>query len=302
LKLSKARLARMDAWMRANARPYDLAKWDLLFNGGTKDKLVEEMLKYQNSDGGFGNGFEADILLPDSAPMVSAEAVFLAYEYGLDCTADCFCRLLDYFERTVEDIPRFWQDAPPQIEDYPHGPWWGYSVSTTFSPNPCAVIASALIAHGTQSQQLLGTKVAERCFEFLLGTEPCDEHMCYNLQRLIERLQSIASPLVTSEIVSAMHSRLRDIVCYDETKWREYFPQPLDLADSPNSQWYADVEQGIERNLEFWLEDLSENDVWTPNFSWGVDTAQSRQATQNWKGHMAPKRAKILANFGILEL
>jgi hypothetical protein len=59
----------MDEWMRSNARSYDLAKWDYLFNGGSKDAIVEEMLKYQNADGGMGSGFEADVLCPLSAAI-----------------------------------------------------------------------------------------------------------------------------------------------------------------------------------------------------------------------------------------
>ena len=62
--LSKIQLSRMDEWMRSNARPYDLAKWDYLFHGGSKEAIVEEMLKYQNADGGMGSGFEADVLCP----------------------------------------------------------------------------------------------------------------------------------------------------------------------------------------------------------------------------------------------
>ena len=74
--LSKDQLLKMDAWMQINARPYDLAKWNYLFNGKAKDLIVAEMLKYQNADGGFGNGFEADVLCPLSAAIPTAEAIF----------------------------------------------------------------------------------------------------------------------------------------------------------------------------------------------------------------------------------
>ena len=50
----------MDDWMQSNARSYDFAKWNYLFNNGSKDAIVKEMLKYQNADGGMGSGFEAE--------------------------------------------------------------------------------------------------------------------------------------------------------------------------------------------------------------------------------------------------
>lgn len=62
--LTKKQLIRMNDWIQTNARPYDRAKWNYLFNGGSKDAIVEEMLKYQNADGGMGSGFEADVLCP----------------------------------------------------------------------------------------------------------------------------------------------------------------------------------------------------------------------------------------------
>ena len=87
-KLTKAQFSVMDAWMQTNARPLDLAKWNMLFHGGTKEQIVSEILAYQNPDGGLGNGFEPDVICPLSAAIPTAEAIFTAYEYGLDCTAD----------------------------------------------------------------------------------------------------------------------------------------------------------------------------------------------------------------------
>ena len=44
--LTKEQLSRMNEWMQTNARPFDRAKWNFLFNGGSKDAIVVEMLKY----------------------------------------------------------------------------------------------------------------------------------------------------------------------------------------------------------------------------------------------------------------
>ncbi len=41
--LTKEQLNKMNDWMQINARPYDRAKWNYLFNGGSKDAIVEEM-------------------------------------------------------------------------------------------------------------------------------------------------------------------------------------------------------------------------------------------------------------------
>ena len=299
--LSKSQLAAMDTWMQSHGRAFDRAKWNHLIHGGPKADIITEMLKYQNSDGGFGHGFEADVLLPLSAAIPSAEAIFQAYDFDLDCRAPWFGRLLDYFEGSVMDIPAFWEGAPPEVDDYPHAPWWSYKAQVAFSPNPCAVVASALILYGTESQRALGQRVAERCLAYLVSDAFGREHDYYNLSYLLTKLKAVGSPLFTAEAEAALHRRIAADVCYDQGKWKQYVPQPLDFADSPQSPWLCDVSAGIEENLAFWLDDLGDAPVWTPNFSWGQVSAEAHQATENWKGYMAAKRVRILQDFGRVE-
>ncbi len=300
--LSKQQFEKMNKWMQVNARSYDKAKWNYLFNDGTKECIVEEMLKYQNADGGFGNGFEPDVLLPLSAAIPTAEAIFQAYDYDLDCKALWFQKVLSYFENTIQDIPKYWEDCPPEAMNYPHAPWWNYAPCSVFNPNPCAVVASAFIRYGTESQKELGFKIANDCFELLKSNDFCGDHDSLNILVLIEQLCGIESSLITDAVLSAMRRRIDENTCYDSSKWLEYYFQPLEFASSPTSMWYDDVKKGIEDNIDFWLDNINEQGVWTPNFSWGIDSDVSRQVTENWKGYIAVKRAKILLNFNRIEL
>lgn len=300
--LTKNQLEIMDGWVQANARSYDRAKWNYLFHRGEKDDIVREMLRYQNSDGGFGHGFESDMRSPLSAAIPTAEAIFQAYDYDLDCTSSWFQKLLSWFEHSVQEIPKYWEDCPKEAMDSPHAPWWNYEPCTAFSPNPCAVAASALIRYGTEAQQALGLRVAGDCLALLTGDGFCGDHDSLNLLTLVEQLSAIGSPLVTEEVVAAMRRRIADNVCYDAGKWHEYYFQPLDFVFSPDSMWYGTVEKGIEANIDYWLDTIGPEGVWSPNFSWGTDTEAARQATKDWKGYIAVKRAKILLNFNRIEL
>ncbi len=292
----------MDSWMKANARPYDLAKWNYLLNGGSKAAIVEEMLKYQNADGGMGNGFESDIRCPLSAAIPTAEAVFQAYEYGLDCNSNWFKAILAYFENSVQDIPKYWEDTPKEAMDHPHAPWWGYEPCTVFSPNPCAVVASAFIRYGTDSQKRLGYKIADDCLKLLLSTDFCGDHDSLNMQALVEQLIAVKSPLVTDEVMAAMRRRILDNTCFDASKYNEYYFTPLDFVSSPDSIWYDDVKHGVDQTLDFWLDSINEQGVWSPNFDWGDGSDESRKATENWTGYITTKRVKILLAFDRIDL
>lgn len=299
--LTKEQLEKMDAWMENHARPYDLAKWDYLFHGGRKDIIVKEMLKYQNDDGGMGNGFESDILCPFSTAIPTAEAIFQAYEYELECDCDWFKKILMYFENTVQAIPNYWEDCPKEIMNYPHAPWWNYKPCTVFNPNPCAVVASAMIRYGTEEQKALGYKVAEDCFKFLLSNDFCGDHDTLNMQALVEQLYAIDSAWITDEILAAMRRRILENTCFDVSKYKEYYFTPLDYVFTPASIWYDTVKTGIDQTLDFWLDSINEQGVWSPNFSWGIESAEANKATQNWTGYITVKRAKILKNFNRIE-
>ena len=59
-EFTKEQFQKMDAWMQKNARPYDRAKWNHLFHGGSKDSIVEEMLKYRYPSVTTDSGYESE--------------------------------------------------------------------------------------------------------------------------------------------------------------------------------------------------------------------------------------------------
>lgn len=300
-KLQKTQMESIQKHIFNNARDIEKAKWNYLFNNGSKEAIVSELVKYQNSDGGFGNGLEADILLPASSSIASTEAILIAYDCEINCEEPWFKNLLSYFEKTIQKTPSFWEKVPKEVENFPHAPWWTYAADTKFSPNPCAVIASAFIKYGNDGQKSLGYEIADRCIEFLNSNEPCDEHDCYCMQRLFIVLKESNSTLIDDIAIKSMERRMLECLCTDESKWTEYVPQPLDLVDSPESQWYKLVEPFVGKNLSFWLNTLKEDGFWSPNFSWGIDSEMARNVTKIWVCYIAVKRVKILKAFGLIK-
>lgn len=302
--ITKQQLRQIENWLYANARPIEIAKWNLIFNKGSSENLIAELLKYQNHDGGFGNGLESDILTPESSAICSAEAIFMSKDFNLDLNMDWSKKLLGWFENTVLDMPPFWEAVPKSVEDYPHSPWFGYTPLTPepdFTPNPCAVIASVLI-RGTDSQRALGEKIAVRCLDYLLQDEAYDRiHNTYCLQPLFLALLDMDSSFITSEVTAAINRRVLNGTCFDPGKWTEYVAQPLDFVNSPGSYWYDLLVKEIPNNLDYWEETLIAGGHWPKNWNYGVDTEFTRGATKNWIGYIAVKRVKILKNFGRIE-
>lgn len=101
--------------------------------------------------------------------------------------------------------------------------------------------------------------------------------------------------------MASMRRRILDNTCFDASKYSGYYFTPLDYVSSPDSIWFDDVKHGIEQTFDFWIDNINEQGVWTPNFSWGIDSDASRRVTENWKGCITVKREKILLNFGRIE-
>lgn len=301
-KLQESQIKNIQKYIFRNGRAIEKAKWNYLFNNGGKEAIVSELVKYQNRDGGFGNGLEADFLLPASSSIASTEAVLTAYDYELNCEENWVKSLLNYFENTIQKTPSFWEKVPKEVNNYPHAPWWDYAADTRFTPNPCAVIASAFIKYGNDGQKALGYEIAARCIEFLNSNEPCYDHDCYCLQRLFIVLQELNSTLIDDIAIKSMERRILNCLCTDESKWMEYVAQPLDLVDSPSSQWHKLVEPFMEKNLFFWFNTLKEEGFWNPNFSWGVDSEIARNVTKIWGCYITVKRVRIFKAFGFIEI
>lgn len=62
MKLTNQDFDAIRRWMHRNARPLDLARWQYHFESGSAEAVLQSLSAYQNEDGGFGHGLEADWL------------------------------------------------------------------------------------------------------------------------------------------------------------------------------------------------------------------------------------------------
>lgn len=82
-----------------NARPIDLAVYKYFFENGSNKTVIEELLKYQNEDGGFGNGLQPDYWNPNSSNHYTFSRR-CSYTRFRDCKRYC----------AISGIPRYlWQ-------------------------------------------------------------------------------------------------------------------------------------------------------------------------------------------------
>ncbi|MFW9896495.1 MAG: hypothetical protein ACFFD7_11875 [Candidatus Thorarchaeota archaeon] len=105
-----------------NGRLLERKLFSYFFESGSVDEVIKALTAYQNSDGGFGNGIEPDILCPDSS-AIAAE------------TAMHYLDILDYVDNEITDNLLNWiineqneegyiNHPPKNMKKYPFQNWW----------------------------------------------------------------------------------------------------------------------------------------------------------------------------------
>ena len=80
----KMAFIRAGRWIKRCARPLEVARWEYLFEGGSRERVLEILGAYQNEDGGFGHGLKPDFWLPSSSPMATWAAVRILSEVDVE--------------------------------------------------------------------------------------------------------------------------------------------------------------------------------------------------------------------------
>ena len=96
--------------------------YEYVFESGEREACLKALLAYQNTDGGFGNGLEPDVLCPASTPIGAESALFVLdmLDYR---ESDVIGPLLDWLEANQSESGAI-DYPPPTLTQYPHQPWW----------------------------------------------------------------------------------------------------------------------------------------------------------------------------------
>jgi hypothetical protein len=109
-------------FVAANARVLDRRRFERLFDGGEAGPVRDAVAAYANPDGGFGHALEPDGRCPGSQPAALQMALRVlheadAWDDGLVAGA---LRWLEAVEPATGGVPF----VDPNVEGWPHAPWW----------------------------------------------------------------------------------------------------------------------------------------------------------------------------------
>ncbi len=105
-----------------NGRLLERRLFSFFFENGNKDDVIKALVAYQNSDGGFGNGIEPDLLCPDSTAIGAETALYILDILELS-NNDIVTKIAKWVINSQNS--KGYIDHPPKnFEEYPYQAWW----------------------------------------------------------------------------------------------------------------------------------------------------------------------------------
>ncbi|MBO8157149.1 MAG: hypothetical protein H0Z32_11865 [Bacillaceae bacterium] len=302
MKLTKVLAQKAREYMVHQARPLEAALYAYEFENGSREKVLEELLKFQNEDGGFGHGLEPDFRLPDSSPLATTIAFQMMSRVSLDARHPMVQKGIRYFLNTYDEQKGRWIAVPEKVNDYPHAPWWHVSDEKGEGDwgNPTAEIVGYLHEYGELVSGDFLDNLTERAMDTLLSyPDEIEMHEILCFDRMASRLRSPEK----EKVYEKLRRSISQVIGRSEKEWEEYSASPLTFIDSPESPYMDAVDSPlIEKTLDYLITKQTEDGSWAPNWSWfGNYEEDWPEAREEWKGVLTLNNLKVLREFKRME-
>ena len=262
--------------------------------------ILDSLLRYQNEDGGFGNGLEPDVQAAVSSVLATNLAMEILKEVD-DCPAkELMVKKAVWFLESKFDKKRHqFEFVPTEIQDFPHADWWNDpSVFGYF--NPTHEVFSFLCKHGEFLKIIDLEEELDVLIEAIRSDAfaQCDqEHSIYAVVKLFHVLDEPRKAMVKDAVSDA----IRRTICLDETKWPIYAAQPYKFFINADDLLAKEYEDALERNFSYLKKIFDKEYIWWPDWKWSqFEDLFEEKVKFEWLGSFTMERLKAFEGFGLL--
>ncbi|GAA1414544.1 hypothetical protein GCM10009662_61150 [Catellatospora coxensis] len=291
--------------MFEQGRPLDRARLRFHFESGPARVVLDELVSYQNDDGGFGHALEPDLRTPVSSAVATWCACTVLHEIGAGVDEPLVRLAVGYLVDTYDAAERRWWIVPPETEDSPRAPWWTYAdIGRTFDGcllNPTAGLAGALWEYRELVPPALLADLTEAVLTRLEGGVDGLSRSDLTAAELFAGARNLPDA-ARLRALDAMRRAAARLVENRPEAWTEYLLQPLDVAHTPDSPLSPAVDRSsIAANLDYLLDRQLPDGSWPLTWSWAeVDADAWLLAERDAKGIVAVDRLLTLRAYGRL--
>jgi hypothetical protein len=307
MKLNIETLQEVKKWIYRNARLIEISLWEFYFENGSVDQVLKALEFYQNADGGFGHALEADNWNPNSSPYATLNAINILKNIEFnDINHPIYVGIINYIESSLYDEDGYWMFSIPSNDLYPHAPWWTYhqEANKVESIGLTAELTAFILEYSNQGSNL-HKKALDIAKEIITRLIKMDKHGDMGIGGyiiLVDKLRSLnIAGFDYERIQNRLNELVRDSIEYDVSKWKQYGVRPSNYITTPESKYYIENKDIVEKELDYLIETRPEGGVWDITWTWFENNekyAKEFAISENWwKSCKAIEKLVFLDNF-----
>jgi hypothetical protein len=279
------------------------------FEGAAVDGVLEALVRFQNKDGGFGRALEPDSRTPSSSALATGIGLRMLRE--LECPVDhpMVHKAVAYLRTTYDDEIRGWRPVSPDVNSFPHAPWWHdeernlEQLFDRFRIIPRALIVGSLHHFSALVPAAWLDDLTEETVRYIEMVDLLGEGGGSDLQYAISLAEAQNLP---QDYANRLEARIREaipsVVIRDSTQWNSYCITPLRIISSPQSLGADLIQDELQRHLDYQITQQTPKGAWDPTWSWGGSYPEVWETVeQEWRGHLTLEALTQLKAFGRVE-
>ncbi|MDU1586888.1 MAG: prenyltransferase/squalene oxidase repeat-containing protein [Clostridium sp.] len=289
-----------------NSRPLDMARWNYLFENGSKEEVISALKAYQNDDGGFANALEPDCWNINSTPLQTWVATQIIKEINLDDKNHPIIKgILDYLSSKDEFDGHRWHGLNTVVtnDNYPHAPWWSYRQKQESTYNPTASLIGFILKYAEKDTDIYKSacELSKEAYDYFKDNFPLEsmhESACFvELYHYIKEC-SILNLLDMKEFKILLQKQIKQVITYATKIWNtDYICKPSLFINSKSSDFYLENKEICDFEYQFILKTQNEDGSWGVTWEWN-DYPEEWAISKNWwKSDIIIKNIKYIREF-----
>lgn len=300
--LSAESFARTTAFIDQTARPLERALLEFRFGHGSRDAVIAELAKVQNTDGGFATCLDGDVRWRGSSAMGTMLGLRILNRMKAPSGNASVQAAVRYLLASFDDKKGYWNAVPAEVNRVPHAPWWQVHEDSgkceVESPVfPTAALAGYLQAYPPLLPGGFLSRITKSSLDYL-SAAPVKMQMP-DVEMLTEFVRLLPEDHVDKrEAIRKMRNVLAAVVVRDPREWSNYGVQPLTFVHTPDSPFYAELESEVAANLDYVIASQQGDGGWALTWSWEKsDPVAWELAKKEWRGVVALENLEKLDAF-----
>ncbi|KFZ27331.1 MAG: hypothetical protein KQ78_00381 [Candidatus Izimaplasma bacterium HR2] len=250
----------------------------------TDKEIINELLKFQNDDKGFGHGLEPDLRMPNSSVACTNHAVHILDQVkDKSLTIKLRKQIVEYYESVyLEDLER-WRMTSEVVNDFPRAIWWNYETVDDFTyGNPNPEIIGFLYQNKKYLKKIGINKQINNVLKYI-DTDFEKEASMHSVMSMLHFYKNI-----DKDIQNLIKSKLQKVVVSELNKsygkWEKYGLEPYKIAIIDKKFLNTRLEE-LNENLLV-IKEKVEKGLIIPNWRWYQFKEVFEECKMEWSGYL----------------